>query len=233
MDFTFGIITLNNLDYCKKIIESIINNNIPNYEIIIVGNINLQNTDKIKVINFDENIKPYWITKKKNLIVENAKYENVVLMHDYIILDIDWYKGFLKFGDNYDWCVTKIINKNGQRFRDYTLFPLKTYTLDPYFTNNCLLPYDFENNIIINKYMYISGSYYIIKKNVSLTYPLDENLILTQSEDIKLSDLLHNNNIIIKCNKYSSVHFLKYKESCDWEKEMSIDKLNQLCEVLL
>ena len=33
-------------------------------------------------------------SKKKNIITQNAKYENIVYMHDYIVLDNNWYKGY-------------------------------------------------------------------------------------------------------------------------------------------
>lgn len=233
MQFTFGIITAGDNDhYINETVLSIINNNIPEYEIIIVGNSKIEKSDKIKIIEFDESIHAGWITKKKNIIVQNAMYENVVLLHDYIKLDDKWYEGFLKFGDNYDWCVTRIINQDGNRFRDYTLFYLKTdgivhYENDDYFSNFCLLPYDFENNMKTNTCMYISGSYYVIKKSVALKHPLDERLMHCGGEDLEYSDRLHSNGIIIKCNAHSAVHFLKQKGQCHWEREMDTDHLNK------
>jgi hypothetical protein len=170
MDFTFGIITSGENDlFIMEIIISIVKNNIPNYEIIIVGNTKIQSNShtNIEIFEFDETIKKGWITKKKNIIALKAKYENIVLLHDYVKLGDNWYSGFLKFGDDYDWCVTKIINKNGARFRDYTLFPyvvdhLKLFysaggDIDGYYNHQCLLPYDFQNTIKTNKYMYISN----------------------------------------------------------------------------
>lgn len=238
MDFTFGIITSGNSNnFIKTIIDSIYKNNIQNFEIIIVGNTNILQTDNIRVIPFNENIKAGWITRKKNIIVQQAKYENVVLLHDYITLGDNWYEGFLQFGNDFDFCINKIITINGNRYRDYTLFPSNAAFLninyspgndiDPYFYNNCLLPYDFINNIRTNKYMYISGSYYVIKKHVATTHLLDENLVWAGGEDVEYSKRLHNNGIIIKCNKFSSVYFLKNKHSTSWEKEISPEYLNK------
>ena len=240
MDFTFGIITTGDNDnFINIIIESIQNNKIPNYEIIIVGNTKVFETDKISVIKFDETIKNGWITRKKNIIAENAKYENIVLLHDYVKLNDNWYHGFLRFGNDYDWCITPILNINGLRFRDYTLFPAKVdylnidyspVDIDKYFGENCLLPYDFVNNIKTNKYLYISGAYYIIKKTVALIHKLDEKLFHCQSEDVEISKRLHRNGIIIQCNKFSSVTFLKYKESTDWEKLINDSMLEKYVE---
>jgi len=235
MNFTFGIVTDGKNDhYINIIIESIYKNNIPNFEIIIVGNTQISQSDKITVIYFDENIKKGWITKKKNMIAQNAKYENLVILHDYIKLDDNWYEGFLQFGQNFDWCVTKVLNTDETRFRDYNLFPNKVESLnidyspgdiDRYFYHNCLLPYNFENNLKTNKYMYISASSYIIKKNIAIKHPYNEDLCWGQGDDVELSKRLHNNGIIIKCNKYSSVSFLKYKDPVDWENEISYEKL--------
>ena len=55
MDFTFGIITDGKNDkLLLKMIHSIRMNNIPNYEIIIVGNTNLPISKNITIILFDE-----------------------------------------------------------------------------------------------------------------------------------------------------------------------------------
>ena len=109
MDFTFGIITDGSSDdFIIKIIASIEEQQIPNYEIIIVGNSKITPTTHLKVIEFDESIKNKWITRKKNIICEEAQYENIVLMHDYISLDTGWYKGFLKFGNTFGFCITPI-----------------------------------------------------------------------------------------------------------------------------
>ena len=241
MKFTFGIITQDNTDYCNRIIESIVKNNIPCYEIIIIGNVDIQDTDTTKTIKFNEDIKKNWITRKKNIVAENAKYENIVLLHDYVILGDDWYDGFIKFGNKFDFCVTKIINQNGERFRDYTIFPYKSSNseftrdwspceIDSYFNNYCLLPYDFLNNPKLNKYMYISGAYYVIKTEIALKHKLNEKLLHCESEDVELCTRLHNNNVLIQCNQHSSVHFLKYKESLPWEREVDRDKLIEFIE---
>jgi len=241
MDFTFGINTDGNNDnYIKQIIISIEQNNIPNYEIIIVGSSKIPNSSNVTIIEFDESIMSSWITRKKNIIIENAKYDNICFLHDYVKLNEDWYEGFLKFGNYYDWCVTKIFNIDGTRFRDYVIFPYKVHYLDidyspgedihPYFNQHCLLPYDFINNVKLNKYMYISGSYFIIKKNVALLHKLDEKLAHNGGEDVEFSKRLHANNIIIKCNQFSSVSFLKKKDTAPFENEISKDMLDYLIQ---
>ncbi len=78
MNFTFGIITAkshhadvkpNNFERINWIIDTIEELYIPQYEVIIVGecDVDRQNTQEIK---FDETIKDAWITRKKNIITD-------------------------------------------------------------------------------------------------------------------------------------------------------------------
>jgi GT2 family glycosyltransferase len=255
LSFTFGIITEGKFDnFIQETIKSIEANNIPEYEIIIVGNTEIESTDKIHVFEFDENVHTGWLTRKKNIIIEQSKNEILVIMHDYILFDKDWYNGFVKYGNNFDWCISPIKNANGNRYRDYTLFPYKvnsslfrtlpcpfeddylnvTYSLgdeDDYFNGNCLLPYDFENNININKYMYISGAYFIIKREIALKHKLDETLFICQGEDVEYSKRLHNHGHIIKCNPHSFVRLQKLKDSAFWENLISDEKMELLKKI--
>ncbi|MFX0072072.1 MAG: hypothetical protein ACFFAO_13370 [Candidatus Hermodarchaeota archaeon] len=157
MDFTFGIITGgNNESNINLIIDSIEKENIKNYEIIIVGSCLIERKN-VKIISFDESIKRAWITKKKNLITENAKYENIVYMHDYIVFCNGWYEGFKTFGNDFKVCMNQIININGTRYRDWTLWPthisIDFSKILP--DRRYLLPY---NELDLSKYMYISGA---------------------------------------------------------------------------
>jgi len=112
-------------------------------------------------------IKPGWITRKKNLITKNAKYENIVFLHDYIALEDDWYKGFIKFGNDWDICMTKIKDIFGNRFRDWVTWD------HPKYGRRAYLDYDDKTY----KYNYISGSYWVAKKYVMEAEPLDESFL--------------------------------------------------------
>jgi hypothetical protein len=228
MDFTFGIITeKNNEENIKTIIESIHTLNIPNYEIIIIGDCNLEDKN-LRIFPFNETIKKGWITKKKNLICQRATYENIVLLHDYIKFDPDWYKGFLEFGNTFQICITKINTISGKRFRDYTLYP---WGIEPHFQQRCLVPYSQDLPNHIRRLLYVSGSYYIIKKAIALQFPLEELLGYGQGEDVEYSKRLALNNIFISCNKYSTVHLMKHKEQCNWESEMTSNEINDLLNI--
>ena len=221
MNVTFGIITAgNNENILSTVIESIIKQNIPCYEIIIIGNTSISHK-KIKKIEFDESIRPNWITRKKNMICEHAMYDNIVLLHDYVALCDDWYQGFLRFGSDFKICVTKIKTKDGVRFRDYTLF---SADLGYPYESRALIPYDYKITSKINKLLYISGTYYIIKKQIALDYPLDERLCWGHGEDVELSKRLTDHGILLQCNPYSTVQLQKSKFQCVWEKELTIEE---------
>jgi hypothetical protein len=181
MNFTFGIITDgNNDDMLNTIIDSIEFESIPNYEILVIGNFN-GNRKNTSVFDFDETIKPSWITKKKNTITKNAKYDNIVYLHDYIKLLPGWYQGQLKSGDNFNIRMDKIINYSGERYRDWCIWPHNNNNMDSIIGRDCLIPYDI---IHLSKYMYISGAYWISKKSVMLEFPLYENLSWGEGEDV-------------------------------------------------
>ena len=168
------------------------------------------NNSNIKYLQFDESIKKGWITKKKNLITENSIYENIVYLHDYIILGDSWYEGFKKNGNEFKVIVNKILNIDNQRFRDWLLWPLNNNKFDQYLnrTRRCLLPYDVDN---LSKYMYISGAYWVAKKSFMSKYPLNEELTWGEGEDVEWSKRIRRKTKF-KFNEYSYVQFLKEKE---------------------
>lgn len=181
MDFTFGIITSgNNDDMINRIIDSIISEQIPNYEIIIVGYSNI-NRKYVSVVSFNENEKRGWITKKKNMITNLAKYDNIVYLHDYIKLNTGWYNGQLLTGDDFKVRMDMIINYDGTRFRDWVIWPHNGNMMDEIIGRNCLIPYNMTH---LSKYQYISGSYWVAKRDIMLEFPLDESLSWGQGEDV-------------------------------------------------
>lgn len=203
--FTFGIITSGDQDTrLNIIIDSIRRQNIPEYEIIIIGNSSLSG-EYIKVIPFDENQKPRWITKKKNLITETVQYENIVYMHDYIKLDDNWYSGWIQYGDDFKACMNKIVNPDGSRYRDWTLYPNLPEVEDGLYG---LLPY---TETRLSKYMYFSGCYWVAKKSVMTEFPLDETKSWGQGEDVQWSNQIKEK-YNFSINSESAVVLLKYKD---------------------
>jgi hypothetical protein len=228
MKFTFGIITSGDFDQgIDASIDTIENLDIPEYEIVIVGNsqVDRKNT---KIIEFDETQKKAWITKKKNLITENAKYENIVYTHDYIIFESDWYQGYLKYGDDFNVCMNRVLNIDRSRWHDWLLWPHNNNFMDEILFPNrhCLIPYDMSH---LSKYMYISGAYWVAKKNIMEEFPLNENLCWGEGEDTEWSFRVREK-YNFSMNKYSTVRTLKpKKQSFSYANSHTINILNNVC----
>ena len=76
----------------------------------------------------------------------------------------DWYEGYLNYGNDFKVCINKIITKDNFRYRDWTLWPLNNNKFDQYLTRVgnvfCLT---IDN---LSRYMYISGAYWVAKKEI-------------------------------------------------------------------
>jgi|TARA_B110000263_G_C15245491_1_gene481503 hypothetical protein len=245
MKFTFGITTTkepqrmsrNTNNHIREMIDAIRVNEIPedSYEIIIVGGDNkYQNDNDVTHFEFDDiNPRPGWFTRKKNMITENAKFDNIVFSHDYIRLDKDWYKGFLKFGDDWDICMCIHKAIEGHRFRDWLAWddPDICYNIDGYSHRIALVPYSYTKT----KYMQISGFWWTAKKSVMEQDPLDENLAWGDAEDVewsmrirdKYKYVMNTNSIVevLRPNKKLSSYYLegdkKYEDS-NWINEWKL-----------
>jgi len=222
MDFTIGIITDGSKEkQLNFIIDTIERQNIPNYEIIIIGG-NSIDRKNVKHISFDESVKSMWITRKKNLITENSSYDNIVYSHDYIIFEDGWYDGYEKFGEDFTICTNVVKNIDGSRFRDWSLWAELSHLEDENITKEealyimtkrtFLIPYDMTH---LSKYMYISGAYWVAKKQIMEEFPLDESLVWGKGEDVEWSKLVREK-YNFSFNRNSSVKFLKQKSICEF-----------------
>jgi len=217
VNFTFGIITtFGNESSLAKCIKSILSLEIKNFEIIVVGgdreSLDIFESSKsyIKHIKFDESLKKMWITKKKNIIIQEARHENIVFMHDYLLLDRNWYRGFVKFGNNFEVCTNIILNNDNTRFRDWTLSPNNYLKIDSKLNKSLsyLLPYSERD---LTKYMYISGAYWVAKKEFMKKHTLNEKLTWGQGEDIEWSHRVRKKTKF-QFNKDSKVYLQKQKD---------------------
>lgn len=237
ISFSFGIITYADngvSDLLKASVESIRSLKIPQYEIIIVGNQSVLNKwpdfqhSDIRLINFNEGQKAKWITRKKNIITDQARFENVVYQHDYVVYDSNWYEGFKQFGDNFNICLTKVTNPKANREADRPEDFVKTATgdenrfrdlvLDMWVMEgklrslginkrSCVIPYHAYNSRL-SKYMYINGTYWVAKKSFMKRCRLNEGLVWGQGEDVefsrrasRLTEFAFNPHSIAKLNK--------------------------------
>ena len=225
MKFTFGIVTYSghdgtdNLPRVNQIIDAIEQEEIPEYEIIIVGDYAAR-ANKTRVIEFDETVKKGWITRKKNIITEEAKHDIIVYTHDYIRPVRGFYKGWLKFGDDWDIAMNVVKNYNGARYRDWVV--LDDPRIKPGWVQKepwcppegktregrSFFPsYDYKDT----EYMYISGGYWVAKKHVMQEEPLNEDVVWGQAEDVEWSDRIREKYKYVM-NTHSAVELTHYKD---------------------
>jgi glycosyltransferase involved in cell wall biosynthesis len=173
----------------KKAIASIVALNIPTYEVVFVGGdkTTVETSENIRWVPFDEGAKAHieiagkpgaWITRKKNVAVQNAKYDICVVIHDYLAFDPDWWIEFEKFGYRWDICVHQNIYFNGHRGDGWII------DRHPLLPRGTKVPWDM---IDLVQYMGISGNYFCIKRECFLEEPMDENLLWGQGEEMEWS----------------------------------------------
>lgn len=222
---TFGIITQPSTGhYLNQILESIDNQNIDDYEVILAGLLSDEVRDNYwydKYIEDKDSVKSGKITKLKNSITNNAKNDIIVYLHDYIYFTKDWYKNLIKFGFDWDILCNPVINEDGSHFRSLCYWDKPglgrawachekwagpngiNFAGSPHFVKN------FEN--FDYSRCYINGSYWIAKKHIMEKYPLNVELTWGEGEDVEHS-LRIRNKVKISYNPYSIVKTLKHKE---------------------
>jgi hypothetical protein len=201
MNFTFAITTdYSDINRLNEVRESIYNLKIPNYEVMIIGGKDYSHYIDTTFLYFNDKKYPGWTTKKKNILVETSRYENVVLMHDYFLFDDNWYNSFVEFGNDWDICSNQQLLINGKRhFTDWVTWD------DPVFPRYTSLSYDDWSR---TQHMYVSGGYFIVKKHVVMDNPFNESLMHGQAEDVEWSlrvrdkyRMVCNGNAIVQHNK--------------------------------
>lgn len=207
---SFGITTSGTNDaMVNAVIDSIEAQQIPEYEVILVGgeSTTIQRPN-VRHVQFDESTWAHltihghpgrWTTRKKNLSVQHAKYDLCVVMHDYIRINPGWYKAVEEFGYDWDFCFHNTLLSNGERGDAWRIFKF------PGLPNFLMVPYDID---FFLPYMAMQGNFWIAKKSAMLEYPLNENLLWGMEDDAEWSRRVVPN-CKIKMNGNAVVQYLK------------------------
>ncbi|MBI2664957.1 glycosyltransferase family 2 protein [Candidatus Woesearchaeota archaeon] len=193
--WTFGIITngKRNGDM-ENLIASVRKQNIPNYEIIVCGTYFERNEPFFRYIPFSEQDDRGWITKKKNIICEAAKYENIMVLHDRLSLNDGWFEGMQRYGNNFEVLSCVQHAAGNVRAADWV-------------TSCCsqlpgiiaLLDYrDWDS------WIYPNGGLIMLKKSVWKNVKWNESLFWNQCEDVELGHRFTARGYVFRFNPYAS-----------------------------
>jgi hypothetical protein len=189
--WSFGIVSGGTkVSQIQNIINQIRLLRIPYYEIIICGPLesSFSGSDLIQIsddlITNDIRIP---ITKKKNLIIRRAKYENLVILHDRISFPSSWYSQIKSYGNYFEVLSMKILNHDmNKRVQDW-LYLKGDFN---YFNK-------IESGIVNydkwNPYLYIDGGFIVIKTSIIKKILYNENLHWGEAEDVDLARRLYSN----------------------------------------
>lgn len=219
--WTFGIITHDNPPHLDCVIDSIRDHGPSDSQIVLVGGNQEHDADiwipfNDLAKNNDPN-KTGWITKKKNLVGQVAKYENLCIMHDYISLEPGWSEGVESFGSDWLTCMHRILNSDNARYRDWCVI-FDDAWMDPRI-DDAPIPrgsrgglLDYELNTW-GRWQYYSGAYFCVKRSVLAKVPMNEGRVQNGGEDVEWSRRLYEEygQHVFSMNPDSSVKLLKHK----------------------
>jgi len=209
---SFGISTgYTNANHLIKCVNSIRkqSKHLNEYEILIIGpeipkivSHEIKGPD-IKFIEFDETKRSLWITRKKNLLAQQANFDRLCLMHDYLYFASDWAKNFKKFEQKHSWNILAFPQQrlNGERFwYDWSGFK-GPRSLDQ---REFYKYTDWSHN----NEVYISGNIFCVDRFLLLNHPFNENLTHMQEEDLEWSRRI-TPHVHFKCAYNCFVHHQK------------------------
>jgi len=213
--WTFGIITNGKRNKAmEEIIQSIHQQQIPNYEIIVCGTYFNRREGNFRYINFTEHDERGWLTKKKNLIAEVAKHENLVIIHDRMVFQPGWHEGMKRWGNYFDAlsCITlfKFLNAQLRAF-DWLAHDPETIKVPPVRNpllraagsrgvarSEMALHYDDWDRRVV-----MCGSMTIVKHSLWKLAPWDERLFWVNYDDVNISQRITDDGGTIRFNPYS------------------------------
>lgn len=184
--WTFGIPSGGkNTDWIDELILTIVNQEIPNLEIIICGKYeNKELIEKYDLRIIDDvvlqNDLRIPISHKKNKIINCAKHENICILHDRFLLPDKWYINMVEYGNYFDYLCLPTCDSQMNRFQvDWMEW---SYPISDRFKRNKSLEYSkWSPNVIIQ------GGVVVGKRKLLKRHLLDERLFWGELEDIHFS----------------------------------------------
>lgn len=192
MSISFCIITNGKRpELTRTVIKSIRAQDIPGHEIIIAGTYHAE--PGIIVVSAEEASASGRLGEMRNKAVARARFENIVMLDDDIILAPDWYAAFAAYGRPFDILTSQIRLPDGGRYYDHATAggPKGQAFLD-----------EDEDD----EYVYMTGGGgWVMKNYVAANVAWDPGRVFYQQEDVDFSrrcqahgfKISHNNSMVV------------------------------------
>jgi hypothetical protein len=127
--WTFGILTSGTSAQAATMAAAILELDLPNVEIIFCGPrpAGVPLDPRVSAIDLEQPDPRGWITRKKNLIADRARYDNLCLLHDRYVITPAWAEALSAYGQCYSFLTFPQVYYAGvdrqfpQRYPDYQL----------------------------------------------------------------------------------------------------------------
>lgn len=178
--WSFGIVSNGTKnERILEIINRIESFNIPCFEILICGPSPSEHlSPHVRVLSdesfYDDTRIP--LCKKKNEIIRNSIYPNLVIIHDRITFSEDWYQQVKRHGFYFDCLVPSILD---EKTRTYHVIDFPKYPDDVF---GKYKPVSFEKKW--DSHLYMDGAVIIMKTRIAKEIMLKEYLHWGEKEDV-------------------------------------------------
>lgn len=133
---------------------------------------------EMRLMRCDEHDDFGWITRKKNIICQEAKYSDVVVCHDRFEFSEDFFEAFGRWGHGYGIATPKVVLEDGRRGLDWPVVIGPNHA----WSEGGLLRYrDYS------EHSYAPGGVTLIRKSFWMDFPWAEDLFWNEHEDVELS----------------------------------------------
>ncbi|NBF00814.1 hypothetical protein GV819_00770 [Pseudomonas sp. Fl5BN2] len=208
--WTFGIpVGPEDATVLNAVVKRILELDIPNKEILLCGTPgkNFRYFEHVRIVGEDITAPPVQICKKKNRLADEARYNNLVILHDRVFLPAHFGEMVRRFGPRYPLMTLQsmffdnVRNMHPRRYSDYGMamstiaegmkglhrHENAVVSIAPaLFAEIERTGFCFASPLRYNKdASYPTGSLYMCRKEVWQAFPLDESLLWTEFEDVE------------------------------------------------
>ncbi|PAY21295.1 hypothetical protein CKO51_01580 [Rhodopirellula sp. SM50] len=178
---TIGVLTLGDrMEELNELIDTARKHCDVPYEIVLISPHKIEafdGHDDVRQIQFSERDDLGWITRKKNLICQDAAYSDIVVCHDRFAFTESFFAAFSNWGWAYGIAAVRLQLPDGKRALDWGVVRGENHS----WCQGGLLNYrDYS------RFSYVPGGVTLIRKSFWQQFPWCEDLYWNEHEDVEL-----------------------------------------------